>query len=108
MCVSNIYFSVESEKWVSWYRSKPCSAVFYASWILLLMLSFIGVVFLIVYGIVTGQYEVMRFMGLPLGFFLVTGFLFLKCSKDFRDYQTGIIYIKNSNKPARPPRVAVN
>jgi hypothetical protein len=39
----------------------------------------------------------MRFLGLPLGFFLLGNFLFIKCGKDFRDYQTGIIYIKNQN-----------
>jgi hypothetical protein len=39
----------------------------------------------------------MRFLGLPLGFFLIGNFLFIKCGKDFRDYQTGIIHIKNAN-----------
>lgn len=38
----------------------------------------------------------MRFLGLPLGFFLFGGFLFLQCGKDFRDYQTGIVHIKEN------------
>lgn len=101
MCKTPIYFHVGSQSWASWYKNKPCSAVFYLLWIILLLLSFIAIVFMVTYAIATKEYQVLRFLGLPLGFFGCGSFLFYYCGKDFRDYQTNIITIRQQDNNER-------
>ncbi len=62
------------------------------------MLSFCAIVGLAVYATVTKEYEILRFLGLPLGFFVFGGFLFYHCGKSFRDYETNIVTIKSKTK----------
>lgn len=78
-------------------KSKPCSAIFYICWIFLLMLSLGGIIFLAGFSLLTKEYDMMRFMGLPLGFFMMGGFLFIKCGHDFRDYERGIFEFRRKN-----------
>lgn len=101
MCKTPIYFHVGSESWISWYRNKPCSAIFYLSWIILLIVSLCAIITMVIYAIVTRKFEILRFLGLPLGVFLCGGFLFYYCGKDFRDYETNIITIYEQPKKER-------
>jgi hypothetical protein len=39
----------------------------------------------------------MRFLGLPVGLFILGAYLLKQCGESFRDYQKGIIYIRNRN-----------
>ena len=101
MCKTAIEFKIGSESWCSWYESKPCSAVFYLVWIGLLVVSFLAVLAMVLYAVVTREFGVMRFLGLPLGVFACGGFLFYYCGKDFRDYQKNIITIAQQDQRSR-------
>jgi hypothetical protein len=53
---------------------------------------------MVVYALLSKNYLIFKYLGLPLGFLLFGGFLFLNCQKDLRDYKRGIIKIKTKGE----------